>query len=91
MEQTEWSTLYNYLTLSEYPSSYDKNDKRRLREKSKSFTEVSGVLMHKNKNGKYKRVVFVDEKVAILRATHGGPGAVCRDLTSSINFGSWTT
>ncbi|MCH9665778.1 MAG: hypothetical protein K0U41_08045 [Gammaproteobacteria bacterium] len=31
--------------------------------------------MHKNKNGEHKRVVLADEKVAILRATHGGPGA----------------
>ena len=79
MDHDEFSLLLTYLTCSTYPASFTKQEKRRLREKAKLFKIVNHenhqVLMHLVRKGEYRRVVRTEEKLTIMRATHGGPGA----------------
>ena len=77
MDIKEWSHIFDYLSHSSYPPTFDKTEKRRLREKCKSFkinSAVEKVLFHVDKKGDCKRVIMSDEKVSIMHQIHSNVG-----------------
>lgn len=74
MEQSEYDTLYTYLSKGVYPSNYDANKKRMLRRKAENFRIDNGELFYvgRKKGDKSRRVIKTEEeRRRILENCHG--------------------
>ena len=77
MENSAIEELIRYLQNKSYPPNFQKNEKRRLREKSESFQCLEGSLYHKGHGGKSQRVVTKDEVPALLSQMHASVVGGC--------------
>ncbi len=75
MEPMDAQIIANYLKEKEYPESYTKEMKRRLRERSTVFCCEDQILYHcgRGPNQKKRRVVIGEtEKEKVLQGIHCG-------------------
>ena len=85
MDSTEATVLVDYLVSSKYPEDFNKDKKRRLREKASSFTVVDRILYHLGHGGKKQKVVVGDEeKLKIIQDLHS-------NVVGGCHFGSNAT
>jgi hypothetical protein len=74
-EAEEFRILLDYLVSGRYPEEYTKEQKRRLREKSKPFRVEKGELQHKNQKGVFVRVIVdLVERDRVVSSMHEGLG-----------------
>lgn len=67
-------SVYDYLKSSRYPDKATKDEKRRIREQSKSFAVKEEQLLHRGSHGRFQRVI-VDpaERDKVISNLHGQP------------------
>ena len=70
MDQNEYDEILNYIQHKKYPENISKELKRRLREKSKSFSVVDGCLMHGKDKKLAKVIVDVTEQKRLIAQLH---------------------
>ena len=69
-EWKDYQSIYtSYILNKIYPENSTKHEKRRIRDKSQSFAVREGVLLHKNTNNVFCRVIFLLLKPNRSRAT----------------------
>ena len=74
MDKNEYSELLSFISNHTYPESFNKNDKRALRSKAKSFVVNDEALYHVA-NKKTAKVVYDDEeKATLIAAMHSALG-----------------
>ena len=71
-EWKDYQSIYtSYILNKIYPENSTKHEKRPVRDKSQSFAVREGVLLHKNTNNVFCRVIVDDsEKSRILSSLH---------------------
>lgn len=84
MEPSCVKELCDYLKDKSYTDGITKNQKRRLREKTLSFTLVNDVLHHRGCKGKLQRVVRKDEVDGVISTSHAS-------LVGGCHFGQNST
>ena|SRR5688572_13017186 len=85
MEQVENDGLVAFIVGRVYPTDFNKDSKRRLREKAASFLVIDGELHHKGFEGRLHRVVIgKDETLLIMRSLHA-------DVVGGCHFGQNAT
>ena len=66
--------VYDYLATSTYPGDISKDDKRRIREQSKSFAVSDGQQFNRGPKDKLQKVVVdTQERDRIVANHHGEP------------------
>jgi len=87
MDEGEPSKLSAYLSSSTYPVGFSKDEKRRLREKSKRFVMEDGILIHIRLSGTSFRVIASNtERLHIMEYLHSDAvGGSHIGRTSTIN------
>jgi hypothetical protein len=77
--------IHRYLSSSTYPSHFTKDDKRKLRARSKRYEPKAEKLYWKNNNGEFREVVFTEnEQKSLLKAFHDERGHLGRERTYQV-------
>jgi len=85
MDEDVASQLSAYLSCKAYPLEFTKDDKRRLREKSKGFIMNDGILMHTGSRGTpLPVIVSATEKLRLIENLH-------TDAVGGAHFGQSAT
>lgn len=75
MDKEDVDVLLNYIKYKTYPEKFTKDQKRRIREKSKSFSVKGGDLIHIGTADRKTRVIFEGkEKIRLIEIAHQGIG-----------------